>query len=170
MADWSIWKALEEWRNRWHELAPIFACTGIAPEVESAVNLVCVNLKRQPPTPPLLTGDKMRDDEEFGRYYAGVYRHFDDSFQRAENLLRLPWVPEAAPAAEKVRTEIQRLRQVLHAELGLEWERVDPHTGMAEIAGVNRGDLSSWSTRATQLREWASGHLRVECDEREEQP
>lgn len=118
MADWSIWKALEEWRNRWHELAPIFACTGIAPEVESAVNLVCVNLKRQPPTPPLLTGDKMRDDEEFGRYYAGVYRHFDDSFQRAENLLRLPWVPEAAPAAEKVRTEIQRLRQVLHAHPG----------------------------------------------------
>lgn len=118
MADWSIWKALEEWRNRRHELDPIFAGAGIAPEVESAVNLVCVNLKRQSPTPPLVTGDKMRDEEEFGRYHAAFYRHFDDSFQRAENLLRLPWVPEAAPVAEKVRVEIQRLRQVLHAHPG----------------------------------------------------
>lgn len=57
------------------------------------------------------------------------------------------------------------LRRELTRSIGVEWNEVDPRTGMAEIAGVNRGDLTSWSTRATQLREWASGHLRVECDE-----
>jgi conjugative relaxase-like TrwC/TraI family protein len=57
------------------------------------------------------------------------------------------------------------LRRELTRSIGVEWNDVDPHTGMADIAGADRGDLRSWSTRATQLREWASGHLRVECDE-----
>ncbi|MBS1157452.1 MAG: hypothetical protein H6R07_3376 [Proteobacteria bacterium] len=118
MAEWSIWKALEEWRNRRHELDPLFARAGIAPEVESAVNMVCVNLRRQTPTPPLLTGDKTRDEEEFGRYHDGYYRHFDDSLLRAETLLRLPWVPETAPLAERIRAEITRLRQVLREHPG----------------------------------------------------
>lgn len=57
------------------------------------------------------------------------------------------------------------LRRELTRSIGVEWNDVDPHTGMADIAGADRGDLRSWSTRSTQLREWASGHLRVECDE-----
>lgn len=57
------------------------------------------------------------------------------------------------------------LRRELTRSIGIEWNDVDPHTGMADIAGVNRAELRSWSTRATQLREWAAGHLRVECDE-----
>ncbi|UXA21346.1 relaxase domain-containing protein (plasmid) [Mycobacterium sp. SMC-4] len=57
------------------------------------------------------------------------------------------------------------LRRELTRLIGIEWGEVDPRTGMAEIAGAHRGDLTSWSQRATQLREWASGHLRVECDE-----
>lgn len=118
MADWSIWKALEEWRNRRHELDPLFAKAGIAPDVESAVNMVCVNLRRQTPTPPLLTGDKTRDEEEFGRFHDGYFRHFDDSFLRAETLLQLPWVPEMAAQAELIRAEITRLRQVLHERPG----------------------------------------------------
>lgn len=118
MADWSIWKALEEWRSRRHELDPIFAKAGIAPEVESAVNMVCVNLRRQTPTPPLMTGDKTRDDEEFGRYHEGYYRHFDDSLLRAESLLRLQWVPETAPVADRIRAEISRVRQVLRTHPG----------------------------------------------------
>lgn len=118
MAEWSVWKALEEWRNRRHELAPLFAMVGIAPEVASAVNLVCVNLHRQTPTPPLLTGEKTRDEEEFGRFYEGYYRHFDDSFSRAESLLRYAWVPEAKPLAEKIRAEINHLRQVLREHPG----------------------------------------------------
>lgn len=118
MADWSIWKALEEWRSRRHELAPIFAKAGIAPDVESAINMVCVNLKRQPPTPPLVTGDKTRDEESLGMYHAGFYRHFDDSLNRAESLLQLLWVPEAAPLAERIRAEIARLRQILSEHPG----------------------------------------------------
>ncbi|BCI84753.1 TraA/ATP-dependent exoDNAse/relaxase (plasmid) [Mycolicibacterium sp. TY66] len=51
------------------------------------------------------------------------------------------------------------LRQVLHAELGLEWERVDPHTGMAEIAGITRKCIKAWSRRSTRLREWARDNL-----------
>jgi hypothetical protein len=66
----------------------------------------------------LLTGDKTRDEEEFGRYHEGFFRHFDDSFQRAETLLRLPWVPEIIPFAERVRTEISRLRQALREHPG----------------------------------------------------
>jgi conjugative relaxase-like TrwC/TraI family protein len=57
------------------------------------------------------------------------------------------------------------LRRELTRMIGIEWGEVDPRTGMAEIAGANRGDMTSWSTRSTQLREWANGHLRVECDE-----
>ena len=51
------------------------------------------------------------------------------------------------------------LRRELTRMIGIEWGEVDPRTGMADIAGANRGDLTSWSQRATQLREWASGHL-----------
>lgn len=57
------------------------------------------------------------------------------------------------------------LRRELTRLIGIEWGEVDPRTGMAEIAGAHRGDMTSWSQRATQLREWASGHLRIECDE-----
>lgn len=56
-------------------------------------------------------------------------------------------------------------RRELTRSIGMEWGEIDPRTGMAEIAGAHRGDLMSWSTRSTQLREWASGHLRIECDE-----
>lgn len=52
-------------------------------------------------------------------------------------------------------------RRELTRSIGLEWGEVDPRTGMAEVAGANLDDLASWSTRSTQLREWAAGHLRV---------
>lgn len=118
MADWSVWKALEEWRVRRNELAPIFAKAGVAAEVGSAVNMVCVNLRRHPPTPPLLTGEKTRDEEEFGRYYEGYFRHYDDSLLRIESLLRLPWVPETSITADKIRTEVARLRQAMRERPG----------------------------------------------------
>lgn len=57
------------------------------------------------------------------------------------------------------------LRRELTRMLSIEWGEVDPRTGMAEIAGAHRGDLRSWSQRATQLREWAAGHLRLDGDE-----
>ena len=38
---------------------------------------------------------------------------------------------------------------------------VDPSTGMAELAGVDRATITAWSRRSTQLREWAADNLNV---------
>ncbi|WP_264891067.1 MobF family relaxase [Mycobacterium kiyosense] len=51
------------------------------------------------------------------------------------------------------------LRSETHQSLGLEWGPIDPHTGMAEIAGVDRDQLAAGSQRATQLRQWAEHNL-----------
>jgi conjugative relaxase-like TrwC/TraI family protein len=51
------------------------------------------------------------------------------------------------------------LRRELFQSLGIEWEPVDPATGMAEIAGVDRDSIMAWSRRSSQLREWAAHNL-----------
>jgi conjugative relaxase-like TrwC/TraI family protein len=53
------------------------------------------------------------------------------------------------------------LRHELHAERGFEWNPVDPHTGMAEIAGVGAHTIKAWSQRSTRLREWARNNLTI---------
>jgi conjugative relaxase-like TrwC/TraI family protein len=53
------------------------------------------------------------------------------------------------------------LRHELHVERGLEWAPVDPHSGMAEIAGVTQDSITAWSRRSTRLREWAAQNLIV---------
>jgi conjugative relaxase-like TrwC/TraI family protein len=53
------------------------------------------------------------------------------------------------------------LRHELHMERGFEWQPVDPHSGMAEIAGVPRESVVAWSRRSTRLREWARQNLVV---------
>jgi len=53
------------------------------------------------------------------------------------------------------------LRRELHRSLGFEWEPVDPETGMAELAGIDRTSITAWSRRSSQLREWAARHLTV---------
>jgi conjugative relaxase-like TrwC/TraI family protein len=51
------------------------------------------------------------------------------------------------------------LRHELHAERGLEFTPIDPHTGMADIAGVTHESIRAWSQRSTRLREWARDNL-----------
>jgi conjugative relaxase-like TrwC/TraI family protein len=51
------------------------------------------------------------------------------------------------------------LRHELHRSMGLEWDPVDPHTGQADIAGIDPETIRAWSQRATQLREWAAHNL-----------
>ncbi|WP_396928254.1 MobF family relaxase [Mycolicibacterium sp.] len=51
------------------------------------------------------------------------------------------------------------LRRELHQSLGIEWAPVDPGTGMAEAAGVDRDTITAWSRRSSQLREWAAHNL-----------
>lgn len=53
------------------------------------------------------------------------------------------------------------LRHELHRLIGVEWGPVDPRTGMAEIAGIDPENVAAWSTRSTQLREWAASNLTV---------
>ncbi|QEN17632.1 MobF family relaxase (plasmid) [Mycolicibacterium sp. ELW1] len=53
------------------------------------------------------------------------------------------------------------LRHELHAERGFEWQHVDEHSGMAEIAGVDVASIKAWSQRSTRLREWAKDNLVV---------
>jgi conjugative relaxase-like TrwC/TraI family protein len=42
------------------------------------------------------------------------------------------------------------LRRELHDSLGVEWQNVDPSTGMADIAGIDQGTITAWSRRSTQ--------------------
>jgi conjugative relaxase-like TrwC/TraI family protein len=54
------------------------------------------------------------------------------------------------------------LRRELHRSLGVEWTPVDPTTGMAELAGVDRVSITAWSRRSSQLRDWAARNLHVQ--------
>ncbi len=56
------------------------------------------------------------------------------------------------------------LRRELNASLGVEWDRVDPHSGTAEIAGVSRETITAASQRSTQLSAWAARNLVVDSD------
>lgn len=51
------------------------------------------------------------------------------------------------------------LRRELFQSLGIEWEPIDPSTGMAEAAGITRDSIIAWSRRSSQLREWAAHNL-----------
>jgi conjugative relaxase-like TrwC/TraI family protein len=54
------------------------------------------------------------------------------------------------------------LRRELHHSVALEWGPIDPHTGMAEVAGVAGKTITAWSQRSTQLRQWAAENLVID--------
>ena len=62
-----------------------------------------------------------------------------------------------AKAAGIIYQAVQR--HILHAERGFEWNPVEEHSGMAELAGVDRECIKAWSQRSTRLREWARNNL-----------
>lgn len=51
------------------------------------------------------------------------------------------------------------VRRNLTQSAGAEWGPVDPHTGMAELIGINPEVIKAHSQRSTALREWADGNL-----------
>ncbi|TXH14989.1 MAG: TrwC relaxase, partial [Gammaproteobacteria bacterium] len=53
------------------------------------------------------------------------------------------------------------LRRRVWELAGLEWEAIDGHSAMAEIAGVDPAVLAAASQRSTQLHQWAAAHLEV---------
>ncbi|SMC24085.1 hypothetical protein SAMN02745857_01743 [Andreprevotia lacus DSM 23236] len=118
MAEWSIWRALEEWRSKKHELNPVFARAGIFSDFETQINRIALDLRRAPPTPPLFSGDEHRDREELGRFRDGFYRHYDETLYKVETLLSHAWVPEAEPIAGEVRMELLQLRGQLRSAAG----------------------------------------------------
>jgi hypothetical protein len=118
VADWSIWKTLEDWRKKRHELDPIFARAGVAPELETLANRIATDLRRAPPTKPLLSGETDRDDKEMAGYFEAYFRHFDESLYKAETLVRMPWVPEAAPTGRAVLAEVERIRKEMRTHPG----------------------------------------------------
>lgn len=46
------------------------------------------------------------------------------------------------------------LRATLTAELGVAWQPVDPQTGIADLAGIDRATLKAWSTRSSEITSW----------------
>lgn len=51
------------------------------------------------------------------------------------------------------------MRRSLAQSIGAEWGPVDPHTGMAELVGIDAQVIKAHSRRSTQLREWADNNL-----------
>jgi conjugative relaxase-like TrwC/TraI family protein len=51
------------------------------------------------------------------------------------------------------------MRRELTRSVGAEWGRVDPHTGMAELVGIDPAVIKAHSRRSTQLREWADDNV-----------
>lgn len=51
------------------------------------------------------------------------------------------------------------MRRQLTQSIGAEWGPIDPHTGMAELVGVDPEVIKAHSQRSTQLREWADDNL-----------
>lgn len=50
-------------------------------------------------------------------------------------------------------------RRALTQSIGAEWGSIDPHTGMAELVGIDPKVIKAHSRRSTQLREWADNNL-----------
>ncbi|TXI56671.1 MAG: hypothetical protein E6Q54_09915 [Mycolicibacter arupensis] len=53
------------------------------------------------------------------------------------------------------------LRRESTRSLGLEWGLVDPHTGMAELVGIDPAVIKGRSTRKTQMCAWAENNLEL---------
>lgn len=51
------------------------------------------------------------------------------------------------------------MRRALTQSIGAEWEPINPHTGMAELVGIDPEVVKAHSRRSTQLQEWADDHL-----------
>ncbi|WP_028449952.1 MULTISPECIES: hypothetical protein [Chitinibacter] len=118
MADWSIWKTLEEWRSKRHELDPVFARAGVAPELETLANRIAIDLRRSPPTKPLLSGETDRDDKAMSMYFEAYYQHFDEPLYKVESLVRMPWVPEAEASGRAILAEVERIRKEMRTHPG----------------------------------------------------
>lgn len=110
MAHWDVWPELLNLRDRHRELSPIFARTGISPDLSAAANNVRGLLHRRLPTKPLATGDSDHDSKLMEGYHRHLKDQFEESFYKIGQLTRMNWPPEAEALAQRVHGEIQMLR------------------------------------------------------------
>ncbi|MDN3576387.1 hypothetical protein QWZ03_06365 [Chitinimonas viridis] len=110
---WDIWKELEELRQRYKELAPMFARVGVAPEFAQMVNNLRLDLQRRPPSPPLNTGERDKDAQAQEEYKRAFASHYEEVFFKVENCLRMPWPIEAQYLVPGILEEVENQRRTL---------------------------------------------------------
>jgi hypothetical protein len=110
---WDIWKEIDELRQRYKELAPMFARIGIAPDFVQSGNSLRLELQRRPPTAPLVTGERDKDAQAQEEYKRAFASHYEELFFKVESFLRLPWPPEAAYLIPPILEEIEQQQRLL---------------------------------------------------------
>lgn len=46
------------------------------------------------------------------------------------------------------------LRARLSQDLGVSWQQVDPHSGVADLRGLDRATVEAWSSRTSEIQAW----------------
>ncbi|QDQ27954.1 hypothetical protein FNU76_17285 [Chitinimonas arctica] len=110
---WDVWKELDEWRQRYKELSPLFAKVGVAPDFTQTINLLRLDLQRRPPASPLNTGERDKDAQAQEEYKRAFTSHYEDIFFKVESALRMPWPPEAQYLVPPILEELENLRRAL---------------------------------------------------------
>ncbi|QNM97679.1 hypothetical protein [Chitinimonas koreensis] len=110
---WDVWRELDDLRQRYKELAPMFARIGVAPDFVQMANNLRLDLQRRPPAAPLNTGERDQDaqlQEEYKRNFAS---HYEEIFFKVESFLRMPWPPETQFLVPGILDEVEQLRRAL---------------------------------------------------------
>lgn len=110
---WDIWKEIDELRQRYKELAPMFARIGIAPDFVQSANSLRLELQRRPPTAPLVTGERDKDAQAQEEYKKAFASHYEELFFKVESFLRLPWPPETQYLVPPILEEMDLQQRTL---------------------------------------------------------
>jgi hypothetical protein len=110
---WDIWKEIDELRQRYKELTPMFARIGIAPDFVQSANSLRLELQRRPPTAPLVTGERDKDAQAQEEYKRAFASHYEELFFKVESFLRTPWPPEAQFLIQPILDEMEVQQRLL---------------------------------------------------------
>lgn len=111
--EWDIWKELDELRQRYKELSPMFARIGVAPEFSQMTNNLRLDLQRRPPAQPLTTGERDKDAQLQEEYKRAFSSHYEEILFKVENCLRMPWPQETEYLVKTIHEEMDNVRRAL---------------------------------------------------------
>ncbi|MFC4159656.1 hypothetical protein [Chitinimonas lacunae] len=117
--EWDVWKELDDLRQRHKELGGLFARIGLSQELAMMANNLRLDLQRRPPAAPLTTGERNQDAQALEEYKRQFTAHFDEIFFKVENLLRMPWPPEAQFLVPSILEEVENQRRFLAKNPGV---------------------------------------------------